>query len=191
AELLIDHAWGRESCGMQDIKHYRSMDHSYSNGQVLMRDYSFEEAMVVVREMAEETALELAGRGLVTNSVFLYVGYSHTLNVHGARGTLNLGRRTNSVSRFAEAFLKLYRTLVRPDLSIRRICLSCGSVAPEGAPQLDLFTDPEAEERESRLMRSVLELRRRYGKNAMLKASNLLKCSTLRERHAQIGGHRA
>ena len=191
AELLIDHAWGRENCGMREIKHYRSVDHSYSNGQVLMRDYSFEEGLVVVREMAEETALDLVSRGLVTNSAYLYVGYNHTLGVHGPRGTLNLGSRTNAASRLSEAFVKLYRTLVRPELTIRRICLSCGNVTPEGDPQLDLFSDPEEAVREARLMQSVLEVRRRYGQNAMLKASNLLKCSTLRERHAQIGGHRA
>ena len=191
AELLIDHAWGRESCRMEDIKHYRSADHSYSNGQVLMRDYSFEEAAVVVREMAEETALELLGRGLVTESVYLYVGYNHTLNVPGARGTLHVGHRTNAASLLTEAFVRLYRRIVRPELTIRRICLSCGSVTPEGMPQLDLFTDPDAEERETSLMRSVLDVRRRYGKNALLKASNLLACSTLRERHVQIGGHRA
>ncbi|MBP5295631.1 MAG: DNA repair protein, partial [Lachnospiraceae bacterium] len=69
--------------------------------------------------------------------------------------------------------------------------LSCGSVAPEGDPQLDLFSDPEEAVREARLMQSVLEVRRRYGQNAMLKASNLLRCSTIRERLAQIGGHRA
>jgi DNA polymerase V len=191
AELLIDHAWGRESCGMKDIKHYRTMDHSYSNGQVLMRNYGYEEAAVVVREMAEETALDLVSRGLVTHSVYLYVGYDHRAEIPGARGTRNLGARTNLSSRLTEAFVGLYRALVRPGPGIRRICLSCGGVVPEGDPQFDLFTDWDEAEREERLMKSVLEIRARYGKNAMFRAANLLKCSTLRERHAQIGGHRA
>ena len=191
AELLIDHAWGRESCGMQDIKHYRSVDHSYSNGQVLMRNYGYEEAAVVVREMAEETALDLRSRGLVTRSVYLYVGYDHLAEIPGARGARNLGTQTNLSSRLTEAFAGLYRALVQPGPGIRRICLSCGGVVPEGDPQFDLFTDWDAAEREERLMESVLEVRRRYGQNALLRAANLLKCSTLRERHAQIGGHRA
>ena len=54
AEYIIDHAWGRESCTMQDIKNYRSRSKSLSCGQVLMRDYSFDEALIIVKEMADE-----------------------------------------------------------------------------------------------------------------------------------------
>ena len=59
AELLIDHAWGCESCKMSDIKNYHTEEHSLSNGQVLMRNYTFEEAAVVVREMTDVLVLDL------------------------------------------------------------------------------------------------------------------------------------
>lgn len=58
AELLIDHAWGCESCKMSDIKNYHTEEHSLSNGQVLMRNYTFEEATVVVREMTDQDCLQ-------------------------------------------------------------------------------------------------------------------------------------
>ncbi|WP_243018546.1 hypothetical protein [Dorea formicigenerans] len=63
AELLIDHAWGYETCRMSDIKNYHSEEHSLSNGQVLMRNYSFDEALVIVREMTdgEKCILQLRG----------------------------------------------------------------------------------------------------------------------------------
>ena len=73
AELLIDHAWELESCGMSDIKSYHTEERSLSNGQVLMRNYSYEEAVVVVREMTDVLVLDLAEKGLVTDSVTLWI----------------------------------------------------------------------------------------------------------------------
>ena len=75
AEILIDHAWGRESVGMKDIKNYRSGAKSLGSGQVLHCAYTFEKARIVVREMAESLALDLYEKKLVTSSVTLYVGY--------------------------------------------------------------------------------------------------------------------
>ena len=77
AELLIDHAWGCESCKMSDIKNYHTEEHSLSNGQVLMRNYTFEEAAVVVREMTDVLVLDLVEKGLVTTSVTLWIDYDH------------------------------------------------------------------------------------------------------------------
>ena len=77
AELLIDHAWGYETCRMSDIKNYHSEEHSLSNGQVLMRNYSFEEALVIVREMTDNLALDLFEKGLVTSSLTLWIAYDH------------------------------------------------------------------------------------------------------------------
>ena len=71
AELLIDHAWGYETCRMSDIKNYHSEEHSLSNGQVLMRNYSFDEALVIVREMTDNLVLDLFEKGLVTSSLTL------------------------------------------------------------------------------------------------------------------------
>ncbi|MBP5588140.1 MAG: DNA methylase, partial [Treponema sp.] len=75
AEILIDHAWGRESVGMKDIKNYHSSAKSLGSGQVLHCAYTFDKARVVVREMAEALALDLFEKELVTSSVTLYVGY--------------------------------------------------------------------------------------------------------------------
>ena len=77
AELLIDHAWGYETCRMSDIKNYHSEEHSLSNGQVLMRNYSFDEALVIVREMTDNLVLDLFEKGLVTSSITLWIAYDH------------------------------------------------------------------------------------------------------------------
>lgn len=88
AELLIDHAWGCESCKMSDIKNYHTEEHSLSNGQVLMRNYTFEEAAVVVREMTDVLVLDLVEKGLVTNSVTLWIAYDHRFEREPSKGTV-------------------------------------------------------------------------------------------------------
>ena len=69
AELLIDHAWGRETCTMADIKSYKSSAKSLNSGQVLMRDYNFEEGKLIVKEMIDLLSLDLVSQNLVTKSV--------------------------------------------------------------------------------------------------------------------------
>ena len=77
AELLIDHAWGWESCTIADIKAYKPDAHSISAGQVLTCPYPCEKARLVVREMAEALALALVDKGLAAGQVVLDVGYEH------------------------------------------------------------------------------------------------------------------
>ena len=74
---------------------------------------------------------------------------------------------------------------------IRRIEICANRVTPEGYLQYDIFTDPIAIEKEKSLQRAILDVKKRYGKNAIMRGANLLECSTYRERNNQIGGHRA
>ena len=76
ADYLIDHAWGREPTTMADIKSYRSPAHSLSSNQVLLRDYTREEALIVLKEMIDLLTLDLTDQELVTDAVTLYVGYA-------------------------------------------------------------------------------------------------------------------
>ena len=75
AELLIDHAWGWEPVGMEQIKDYRPSTTSISSGQVLMRPYEYEEGRLIVPEMMELLALDLVRKGLVSKQVVLTIGY--------------------------------------------------------------------------------------------------------------------
>ena len=75
AELLIDHAWGWEPCTIEAVKAYRPESNSFSSGQVLQEPYTFKKARVVIREMAEEMALDLVSKRLVTDQLVLTVGY--------------------------------------------------------------------------------------------------------------------
>ena len=75
AELLIDHAWGWEPCTMADITAYKPESKSIGSGQVLQCPYGYDKARLVVREMADQLALDLVDKSLVTDQVVLTVGY--------------------------------------------------------------------------------------------------------------------
>lgn len=191
AELLIDHAWGLESCRMSDIKSYHTEERSLSNGQVLMRNYSYEEAVVVVREMTDVLVLDLADKGLVTDSVTLWIAYDHKLERPSSHGTVKFDYLTNSSRSIMDGVENLYRQIVDRYTGIRRIEICANRVKVESYLQYNLFMDMETVEKEKNLQKAVLSVQKRYGKNAIMRGANLLDCSTYRERNGQIGGHRA
>lgn len=191
AELLIDHAWGREPVTIGDIKAYAPRTNSVGSGQVLPRDYDFQEGKLVVKEMADLLSLELVEKDLVTDGLTLHVGYSNRLGEKPAHGTVSLETATSSGTRLVAAAEALYERIVDKGLPVRRMTLTCCRVRDEGYRQYDLFSDPMEEERERRLQKAVLDIKDKYGKNAVLKGMNLQKGATTRERNLQIGGHKS
>ncbi len=191
AELLIDHAWGRETTTMADIKNYRAKTNSISSGQVLSRDYAFEEGKLIVKEMADLLAMELVEKGLVTDSITLHVGYSNREEAKPAHGTTAMTVTTSSAKRIVEYTEKLYEQIVSPNRMVRRMTVTFNRVVDEAYRQYDLFTDPEEMEKELKLQRAMLGIKEKYGKNAILKGMNLEESATTRERNGQIGGHKS
>lgn len=220
AELLIDHAWGVEPCTIAEIKAYRPENNSMSTGQVLSRPYDFRSGRLVVREMADLLVYDLVEKGLVCDQIVLTVGYDrvgtegYAGELHedrygrnvpkSAHGSINLGQRTSSTKRILNAVTELYDRIVNPKLCVRRIYVVANHVTDEKSAetaepvQLDLFTDPaetEREERETRrekeMQKAVVSIKKKYGKNAVLKGMNLEQDATAVERNSQIGGHKA
>ncbi len=209
AEILIDHAWGYEPCTMADIKSYKPRTNSFSSGQVLSCPYTTEKARIIVREMTESLVLDLVEKELSASSLTLTVGYDREnvdrgdykgelhMDRYGrtvpkpAHGTANLGSPTSSTKKITEAVLDLFDRIVNPRLLVRRITLNVNQVVERGFEQFDLFTDPEQLEKERRLQKAMLNIQKRYGKNAILKGTNLQEGATMRERNGQIGGHKA
>ena len=122
-----------------------------------------------------------------------------------AHGTANLQSYTSSTRQITEAVMDLYDRIVDKDLLVRRInIVACNVrlerevVQEQTCYQMDLFADPadqEAEaatlEREKRRQKAVLDIRKKFGKNAILKGMNLEEGATAKDRNAQIGGHKA
>lgn len=224
AELLIDHAWGWESCKIADIKEYKPEANSISTGQVLKCPYNFEKGKLIVRELTDLLVLDLVDKGLVTDQMVLTVGYDIesangyageiTADRYGrkvpksAHGSINLGKQTSSTRLIIDAVTELYERIVDKNLLVRRMyvvanhIVSEREVVEEAPVQLDLFTDYEAlkklqaeEEkelaREKEIQKAMLKIKKKYGKNAILKGMNLEEGATTIERNSQVGGHKA
>ncbi len=174
AELLIDHAWGIEPCTLDHIKAYRPSTNSISSGQVLHRPYPYDQAKLVIREMADLMALDLVEKGLVTDQIVLTVGYDIenladplrrksycgpvTTDFYGrevpkhAHGTYNFSRHNASSALILEAVSVLCQQIMDKGLLVRRINLTANHVLPERAlpppqqEQLTFFAEPENED---------------------------------------------
>ena len=231
AELLIDHAWGVESCTMAAIKRFRPRSNSLSTGQVLPRAYTVAEGEVILREMVEELGLELTRRGLVARSVVVEVklaergrglaeprvevGQRLAGNERGAKSerghsSERLDEATAEVGRLERAALAAYRRAVRVGVGLKRLTVTLAEVTAPGKGQLSLFGRGDSgvagvkkvegvrgvvgvrgAGRDEDLQRAVLKIKRRYGKNAILRGISFEEGATARERNRQIGGHLA
>lgn len=193
AELLIDHAWGRESTTIADIKRFRPENNSLSSGQVLPRDYDRAGGLLLTREMAELLALDMVGQNLVADSLTMTLGYSTASGGGYVHGTRQLGPTggTNSARAIREATDALYNSIALPERPLRRIGLCMNRVRSELCQQYSFFEDPAELERERNRQLAVLHIREQFGKNAIFQGMDLLDGARTLERNAQIGGHRA
>ena len=221
AELLIDHAWGYEPCLMEDIKNYKPDSNSLSSGQVLSCAYPYEKGRTIIKEMMELQALELLEKGLVTNLVTVDIHYDKSFGVDYYKGPMELdgyGRTvpkpvhgscklkeyTSSAEVLKEAALSIYDRIMDRKLGMKKISVGVCDLqdekktATEHYEQMDLFTDydrveeeKKKQERERKMQQAMLKIQGKYGKNAILKGTNLEEGATTIERNQQIGGHRA
>lgn len=190
AELLIDHAWGRESCRMEDIKNYRSKNHSVSFSQILPCDYTFDQARVVMTEMIQHGCHEMMKRHVISKNVWIGVGYSgeHHLMSHG---TVRLKDATSVNSLIQPDVMALFDKIACREKMVRRLGICFADTCDESCEGYDLFTDWRSIEKEKARERAVLELKERFGKNVVLRGTNYLDGATQKERNEMIGGHRA
>lgn len=230
AELLIDHAWGNETCTIESIKNYKTIDKSLSKGQVLTEPYNFDDSKIIVREMAELLTLEMLEKGYATNLITLTIGYDIenlknkkirslyngeiVKDYYGrevpksSHGSTKINHKTSSIKLITESLINLFEKIGDPFLLIRRINISVGNLElieniknNTIYEQLDLFNDNEKidlknknaindEKKEIKVEQAILNIKKRYGKNAILKGMNLEQKATTIMRNNQIGGHR-
>ena len=193
AELLIDHAWGRETCTMKEIHAYRPAKYSLSRGQILLRNYSYEECFVPLREMVESLLLELIAAEALTKHIYLGVRYADR-TVKGTGGSRRLSKYTCSLEILSQAVLELYKETVHRHQEIRQLSVGFDDlVNREAVPwEDDLFSDdPKEEEKAYQVERTVLEIKERFGGNSILRASSLQEEGTMQFRNTLVGGHNA
>lgn len=214
AEYLIDHAWGQESCTMADIHAYCPSTSSLSKGQVLRRPYSFEEGRTILREMVESLSFDLLEKRAICDRISLYIGYAKSksqiktngstvfVGEHGAQDTVRnpdlcvtgsrkLPEQTASFSLLLAHFDALYWAIVDERRTIKRLSIGAGNIAPEELRACTLFSGCASEAEERNLQDAILDVKHRYGKNAVMRGASYRKEATGRERNEQVGGHRA
>ena len=211
AELLIDHAWGIETTLMEDIKNYHTESKSLSSGQVLKEPYPTDKARIIVSEMTTSLVLDMVRKGFVSDSFTLLINYDREnvdnetytgeiqYDYYGrlvpapSHGTANFGKHTSSSSTIINAVLGLYDKIILPGVTVRRVTISANNLKEETGNyvQLDIFTDVKKEEQERKLQKAMIEIQDKFGKNAMLKGTDLMEGATTIERNSQIGGHRS
>ena len=229
AELLIDHAWGYEPCTIDIAKSYKPTTTSLSSGQVLHCPYDNKKARLIVREMADNLALDLVNKRLLTEQLVMKIDYDIenltnpdvfdkyfgeiTIDSYGRKipkhshGTINLNQLTSSSTTIMEGFVNLFDKISNPILLIRKLNLSVNKLISEDkiqnkkvVEQIDLFTNYEEQEKkkaqqklndknEKEIQKVMLQIKNKYGKNAILKGMNIIEGATAIERNHQIGGH--
>lgn len=210
-EILLDHAWGIEPVTMADIKNYKSEGHSLSNGQVLPRPYKYQEARLVFKEMIEVLCNDMFSKNLVTRACTWWVSYDYksleacpnydgpvSLDFYGrlhpkhSNGTVKLGTLTNNLQLITAPMVRQFNEKTDHRLLYRRLGVCAVDVSEDiGMYQMNMFVDYEALDRDRRLTAAMLEVRRKYGTNAVFKGMNMLEGATTLERNTQIGGHKA
>lgn len=163
AELLIDHAWGVEPCGMSDIKAYKPENNSISSGQVLQSPYDYQKTRIIVMEMAELLSLDLVSKRMQTDQLVLSIGYDIdnltnpeiSKDYHGevktdfygrlipkhAHGSISFDSYTSSTRLIVEKALELFESIMDPKLLSRRINIAANHiVSDEDAAKKNSFT---------------------------------------------------
>ena len=191
AELLIDHAWGKEPTLMSDLKAYKPKSNSIGSGQVLGQDVDYDGGKLIVKEMIDLLCLELVDKGLVTDSLTLHIGYNRRFEKKSAHGTYSMPVTTSSSKKIMEYAVELYDRIIDKHTPLHRFTVTFNNVIDEAYQQYDLFTNLADIEKEHKMQKAMLDIKDKFGKNAILKGMNLQKGATTMERNRQIGGHKS
>lgn len=185
---LWNHANGIDTSLISDFNSIPK-DKSYSHSQVLFKDYNEENIQIIIDEMVEVICSRLRKNNRQCNAVGFGIGYSKDVN-GGFYHRIKLDAPTDSfkeINKYCHIiFDKFYEFL-----PIRKVTVCCAEITKKEGVQLNIFETYEEIKEEANINKAVDEIKEKYGKNSMLKASSLLKDSTIVERNKKVGGHNA
>ena len=190
-EQLFAMSWGVDR---SIISHkYLPRAKSYSNSQVLPRDYyKQKEIEVVIREIGEQVAARIRAHKLKASKVSLMIGYSYAaLDYEPQRNGFNVQRKIVSTSSNTDLVANLI-AIFRDNweqVPVRHIGVEYGNLSPDTSQQFSLFKNPQQEINQRTLDITVDKLRKKYGFKSVMKASSLMKGATALHRSGLVGGH--
>ena len=186
-EEMWMHANGIDPSNIKD-DHYTIKNKSYGLSQILYKDYNTTNILLIVREMASKVAKRLRDNKKVTSLIGFGIGYSRDIG-GGFYHSRILSECTDSEEKIYEACKYIYDSYIE-DLPIRKVSISLGKIESKNYKQLNLFEQEKENELDTKVTTAMDEITKRFGDNALLKASSLLDYSTIKRRNETLGGHK-
>ncbi len=186
-EELWLHANGIDNSVISDWKE-APKDLSYSHSQVLFKDYNGNNIKLIIEEMIEVIVARLRKNNKQAGLIGLNIGYSK--NIGGGFYHCIKVVPTNQAKDFLRVCLNIF-DLYYDDSPIRKVGIVAGKLVNNDSTQLNIFEDYEKIEENNKINDTIDEVKNKYGKNSIIKASALLSDSTAIERNKKIGGHNA
>lgn len=187
---LYAHAWGIDRTFLGE--HYIPKSKSIGNSQVLNRDYTNkQEIIVVIREMADQVATRLRKENKYTKCIGLWIGYS--LSYIDETGKTGFSKQvkieaTNNSARIAEALLQIFDQYYDVQV-VRNLGINCTQLENPTQDQLSLFEPLEIKDRDRKLDRVVDDVRGKFGFTKLVYASSLTQGGRAIARSSLVGGH--
>lgn len=187
-EELYMHANGIDNSRIADFNH-QTHDKSYGHSQILFKDYNEDNIGLIIKEMLEVLTARLRKGQKKTTVIGFGIGYSKEYG-GGFYHSRKLDNATNDTDKLYEYCMTMFNHFYQ-DLPIRKVSINLAGLVDNKNEQLSLFENYEEIKKKDNINETVDNIKSKYGKNSILKASSLLKDSTARERNKKIGGHRA
>lgn len=183
---LWNHANGIDTSKISDF-HTLTKEKSFSHSQVLFKDYDAQNAKLIIEEMVDVITARMREHAYEAASVGLGIGYSKTIGT-GFFHTIKLEIPTNHAKTIFQTCLLLFERYYA-FYPIRKITISCSKLTKQLGMQLSLFEPFEKLAKTKQYYKAIDEVKQKFGKNSLLKASSLLPDSTAISRNKKIGGH--
>lgn len=184
---LYNHTHGIDESTIKDYKNV-AKDKSFSHSQVLFKDYNENNIKIIIEEMIDVLCERLRKSHKQTSVIGIGIGYSKNIGggfYHSIKTTL-----TDQAKDIYNICLMIFDKYYE-GLPIRKVTISCGGLQDKIGYQLNFFENPKDLEKKDKINETIDEIKKKYGKNSLIKASNLYQDSTAIERNKKIGGHNA
>ncbi len=183
---LWNHANGIDLSRISDFK-VSPKDKSFSHSQVLFKDYDGNNVKLIIAEMVDVLTARLRASNKESQVIGFGIGYSKDIN-GGFYHSIKLDTPTDSSKEITNICYLIFDRYYN-NLPIRKVSISCGGLVKKSGTQLNLFDSLEEKKAETKVNAAIDEIKSRFGKNSIVKASSLLPDSTAIERNKKIGGH--
>ena len=185
-EELWNHANGIDLSKISDFK-VAPKDKSFSHSQVLFKDYDGTNIKIIIAEMVDVICARLRGSNKESKVIGFGIGYSKEIS-GGFYHSIKLDNPTDSPKDITNICYLIFDRYY-DNLPIRKVSISCGGLTERKGKQLNLFETLEEANNIAKVNNTIDEIKNKFGKNSIVKASSLLPDSTAIARNEKIGGH--